>query len=91
MYRQHHRQPAAMAFTGRIFITICRKRASMSRESSFTPKSGDEIFVEEWYCDSKGHVKMTGGYGCSIMIDKTQKIEWECDQSKKLRLPVLPH
>ena len=48
----------------------------------FTPKSGDEIFVEEWYCDSKGHVKMAGGYGCSIMIDKTQKIEWECDQSK---------
>lgn len=47
----------------------------------FTPKTGDEIFVEEWYCDSKGHLKMAGGYGCSIMIDKTQNIEWECDQS----------
>jgi hypothetical protein len=47
----------------------------------FTPKKGDEIFAEEWYCDSKGHVKMAGGYGCSIMIDETQKIEWECDQS----------
>jgi hypothetical protein len=47
----------------------------------FTPKSGDEIFTEEWYCDSQGHVKMAGGYGCSIMIDKSQSIEWECDQS----------
>ena len=56
----------------------------------FTPKSGDEIFVEEWYCDSKGHVKMTGGYGCSIMIDKTQKIEWECDQSKSSECQSYP-
>jgi hypothetical protein len=47
----------------------------------FTPKSGDEIFDEEWYCDAQGHVKMGGGYGCSIMIDKSQNIEWECDQS----------
>lgn len=47
----------------------------------FKPNKGDEIFVQEWYCDSKGHVKMAGGYGCSIMIDKTQSIEWECDQS----------
>ena len=56
----------------------------------FTPKSGDEIFVEEWYCDSKGHVKMEGGYGCSIMIDKTQKIEWECDQSKSSECQSYP-
>jgi hypothetical protein len=47
----------------------------------FTPKSGDEIFTEEWYCDANGHVKMAGGYGCSIMIDRTQSIEWECDRS----------
>ncbi len=47
----------------------------------FKPNQGDEIFVQEWYCDSKGNVKMAGGYGCSIMIDKTQNIEWECDQA----------
>ena len=47
----------------------------------FTPDSGDKILVQEWYCDSKGHLKMGGGYGCSIMIDQTQNIEWECDQS----------
>ncbi len=47
----------------------------------FTPNSGDKILVQEWYCDSKGHVKMAGGYGCSIMIDQTQNIEWECTQS----------
>ncbi len=56
----------------------------------FTPHSGDEIFVEEWYCDSKGHVKMAGGYGCSIMIDKTQNIEWECDQSSSTECQSYP-
>ena len=37
----------------------------------FTPNAGDEVFVQEWYCDSKGHVKMAGGYGCSIMTTKS--------------------
>ena len=47
----------------------------------FTPNGGDKILVQEWYCDAKGHLKMAGGYGCSIMIDQTQNIEWECTQS----------
>jgi hypothetical protein len=47
----------------------------------FTPNSGDKIVSEEWYCNALGHLKMGGGYGCSFMIDETQNIEWECDQS----------
>jgi hypothetical protein len=58
--------------------------------TDFTPKKGDEIFAEEWYCDSKGDVKMAGGYGCSIMIDKTQNIEWECDQSNSKECQSYP-
>ncbi len=49
--------------------------------ADFTPNAGDEILVQEWYCDSKGHVKMAGGFGCSNMMDITQAVLWECDQS----------
>ena len=47
----------------------------------FTPNAGDQIRVAEWYCDAKGNVHMAGGYGCTIIIDYTQSIQWECDQS----------
>jgi hypothetical protein len=47
----------------------------------FTPNAGDQIRVAEWYCDAKGNVHMAGGYGCTDVIDYTQSIEWECDQS----------
>ena len=53
----------------------------MSREWTLPRTAATKSLFEEWYCDSKGHVKMAGGYGCSIMIDQTQNIEWECDQS----------
>jgi hypothetical protein len=56
----------------------------------FTPNSGDKILAQEWYCDSKGHLKMAGGYGCSIMIDETQNIEWECDQSSSSECQSYP-
>ena len=56
----------------------------------FVPNAGDLIVAQEWYCDSKGHVKMAGGYGCSIMIDETQNIEWECDQSNSTECQSYP-
>ncbi len=56
--------------------------SSLDEEGAdFTPNPGDEILVQEWYCDSNGHVKMAGGFGCTLMIDKTQNIQWECDQA----------
>jgi len=48
---------------------------------NFTPNTGDQIRVAEWYCDANGNVHMAGGYGCTIIIDYTQSIQWECDRS----------
>ncbi|MGA3197341.1 MAG: hypothetical protein ABSD39_20285 [Terriglobales bacterium] len=47
----------------------------------FTPHAGDQIRVAEWYCDVKGAVHMAGGYGCTVVIDYTQNVQWECDLS----------
>jgi hypothetical protein len=35
--------------------------------SRFTPSPGDQIFAEEWYCDSEGNRDINGGYGCLHM------------------------
>jgi hypothetical protein len=47
----------------------------------FTPNSGDLIYAQEWYCDGKGNVNLSGGYACSTITDVTQAVEWECDQA----------
>jgi hypothetical protein len=47
----------------------------------FTPKSGDKIFLAEWYCDSKGNLDMLGGYGCTNVVDVTQNVSWTCNKS----------
>jgi len=53
----------------------------------FTPNPGDSIYDEEWYCDAKGNLNLTGGYACTVMIDKTQQVEWECDQANNQACP----
>ncbi|MGA2537370.1 MAG: hypothetical protein ABSF53_15240 [Terracidiphilus sp.] len=47
----------------------------------FTPNAGDTIFAEEWYCDSKGNVNLTGGYACTYMSDSQQHVFWACDSA----------
>lgn len=51
----------------------------------FTPHTGDTIYAEEWYCDAKGNVVMSGGYGCTYMSDTPANggpaLVWECDQA----------
>jgi hypothetical protein len=47
----------------------------------FTPNAGDTIFAQEWYCDSKGNVNLTGGYACTYMEDSTQHVFWACDSA----------
>jgi hypothetical protein len=49
--------------------------------SNFIPNSGDTVLLEEWYCDAAGNVKMGGGYGCTMMFDANQGLQWECDQA----------
>ena len=38
---------------------------------AFTPKPGDNIFAQNWYCDAKGNKNINGGYGCSFLHDLT--------------------
>jgi hypothetical protein len=47
----------------------------------FTPRSGDTVFAEEWYCDAQGNLNLAGGHACTWMIDRTQHVQWECDQA----------
>ncbi|HTX35045.1 MAG TPA: hypothetical protein VME43_08485 [Bryobacteraceae bacterium] len=47
----------------------------------FTPNAGDQIYAQEWYCDAQGNVNLSGGYACTLMVDQTQLVEWECDQA----------
>jgi len=47
----------------------------------FTPNAGDTIFAEEWYCDSKGNVNLSGGYACTYMSDSNQHVFWACDSA----------
>ncbi len=48
----------------------------------FTPNAGDQIEVQEWYCDAHGNTHMAGGYGCTNIVDYTQHVQWTCNQSK---------
>ena len=47
----------------------------------FTPRTGDHISMEEWYCDAKGNLNLRGGYECTNMVDTTQHAQWECDKA----------
>ena len=54
---------------------------------TFTPKSGDTIYAEEWYCDAKGNQNLSGGYACTKMHDETQGIYWDCTQANSPDCP----
>ncbi|MBV8170343.1 MAG: hypothetical protein JO219_00235 [Candidatus Eremiobacteraeota bacterium] len=53
----------------------------------FTPRTGDHISMEEWYCDAKGHANLNGGYECTNMVDSTQHAQWECDKATSSDCP----
>jgi hypothetical protein len=36
---------------------------------NFVPEPGQEIYSEEWYCDSSGDVNINGGYGCTYLYN----------------------
>ena len=54
---------------------------------TFTPKSGESIYVEEWYCDAKGNPSLWGGYACTYMYDYGQSIAWDCSQAGSKECP----
>jgi len=53
----------------------------------FTPRPGDHISLEEWYCNAKGGLDLNGGYECTNMVDITQHAQWRCDQAKGSNCP----
>jgi len=53
----------------------------------FTPAPGDRISLEEWYCNAKGGLDLTGGYECTHMVDITRHTQWECDQAASSDCP----
>ena len=53
----------------------------------FTPQTGDHISMEEWYCNAKGDLDLSGGYECTNMVDITQHVQWECDKAASSDCP----
>jgi hypothetical protein len=53
----------------------------------FTPRTGDHISMEEWYCNAKGGLDLSGGYECTNMVDITQHVQWECDKATSSDCP----
>jgi hypothetical protein len=56
----------------------CTNAGNDTAARTFTPKQGDSIYAEEWYCDAGGHLNLHGGYACTYMEDNTQGIVWNC-------------
>jgi hypothetical protein len=48
---------------------------------AFVPKPGDNVFSQEWYCDSKGNLNLKGGYGCTFLQDLKSGAILSCTSS----------
>jgi hypothetical protein len=48
---------------------------------AFTPNPHDEIYSEEYYCDSQGNPNLNGGYGCTYILDETTGAILNCTQA----------
>jgi predicted RNase H-related nuclease YkuK (DUF458 family) len=59
----------------------CTNSGNDTAARTFTPRQGDSIYAEEWYCDAKGNKNLAGGYACTYMFDNTQGIAWDCSQA----------
>jgi hypothetical protein len=62
-------------------------KGSDTAGTRFTPKPGDLIFLEVWYCDGKGNLNLSGGYACTFMIDLTRASVWACDRANSSDCP----
>ncbi|MGP0074464.1 MAG: G1 family glutamic endopeptidase [Bryobacteraceae bacterium] len=56
----------------------CGDSDSNGYGGAFTPKPGDNIYDQNWYCDSKGNLNIKGGYGCSFVHDLTSGAILSC-------------
>jgi hypothetical protein len=56
----------------------CGDTDSNGYGGAFTPSPGDQIFSQEWYCDSKGNPDLNGGYGCTYLMDEKSGAILDC-------------
>ena len=59
----------------------CTKPGDDNAAITFTPKAGDSIYAQEYYCDAKGNLNLRGGYACAWMQDVSQGLFWNCTQA----------
>jgi len=48
---------------------------------AFVPNPGDQIYSEEWYCDSQGNLNLNGGYGCTYLFDENTGAILSCTKA----------
>lgn len=61
--------------------------------ASYVPNPGDEIYSQNWYCDTNGNIAINGGYGCSYVDDITSGAILNCVSptgSSCWSVPALP-
>jgi len=56
----------------------CGNPNSNGYKGDFSPKSGDTVYSEEWYCDKNGNLSLNGGYGCTYLHDTTSGAVLNC-------------
>ncbi len=67
---------AATYFSWREYC--CGDPDSNGYGGAFTPGPRDQIFSQEWYCDSAGNLDLNGGYGCTYLHDLTSGAILNC-------------
>jgi hypothetical protein len=72
---------AANTFVNTQYHVPGQTNFAQQQSTSFQPGWNDEVFVEEWYCDSAGNPNLTGGYGCTHMTDVTTGAVWDCSKA----------
>jgi hypothetical protein len=68
--------PAAGYYTWREYC--CGDGDSNGYGGAFTPKPGENIYAQNWYCDATGNISLTGGYGCTYLHDLTSGAILNC-------------
>jgi len=56
----------------------CGDGASNGYGGAFVPNPGDQIYAQNWYCDTNGNVSLGGGYGCTYVEDVTSGVILSC-------------
>jgi hypothetical protein len=68
----------------------CGDGISNVYSGNFTPRPNDQIYSEEWYCDSVGHPDLNGGYGCTYLEDETTGAVFSCAVANGSPCPSVP-